>query len=179
MQPVKNVTLLWSRSIFRRASFLMPPEWNRCASSISNLPRISLLLGVGLWGRFIAWTSFLVKCFPLARWDVRAACCRLVAERGGKMKVKVMNTSEQVLLNIFILCFLSFAMMDYAPQACGVPATLFVAAGKYNGETGIWKWQSSEIQICMWASLALCSAWTNGRRRRAKSEFLPPSERTN
>lgn len=39
-----------------------------------------------------------------------------------------MNTSEQVLLNKFILCFLSFAMMDYAPQAGSVPATLFVAA---------------------------------------------------
>ncbi len=49
--------------------------------------------------------------------------------RAGNIKVKEMNTSEQVLLNIFILCFLSFAMMDYAPQASSVPATLFVAAG--------------------------------------------------
>lgn len=46
----------------------------------------------------------------------------------GKIKVKVMNTSEQVLLNKLILCFLSIAMMDYAPQASSMPATLFVAA---------------------------------------------------
>lgn len=65
--------------------------------------------------------------------------------RAGKIKVKVMNTSEHVLLNIFILCFFSLAMMDYAPQASSVPATLFVAAGKHNGETGIWKWQSCEM----------------------------------
>lgn len=49
--------------------------------------------------------------------------------RAGKIKVKVMNTSEHVLLNIFILCFFSLTMMDYAPQASSVPATLFVAAG--------------------------------------------------
>lgn len=49
--------------------------------------------------------------------------------RAGKIKVKVMNTSEPVLLNIFIVCFLSFVMMDYAPQASSMPATLFVAAG--------------------------------------------------
>lgn len=60
-----------------------------------------------------------------------AACCCLVAERRKKIKkkVEVMNTSEQVLLNIFILCLLSFAVMDYAPPASSVPATLFVAAG--------------------------------------------------
>lgn len=47
----------------------------------------------------------------------------------GKLKVEVMNTREQVLLNKSIPCLFSFAVMDYAPQASSVPATLFVAAG--------------------------------------------------
>lgn len=45
--------------------------------------------------------------------------------RAGKIKVKIMDTTEQVFLNIFIVWFFFVVMMDYAPQASSVPATLY------------------------------------------------------
>lgn len=62
-----------------------------------------------------------------------------------KAKVEVMNTSEQVLLNKSIPCFFSFAVMDYAPRASGVPATLFVAAGNTMRRLASGKWQRCEM----------------------------------
>lgn len=103
--------------------------------------------------------------------------------RAGKIKVKIMDTTEQVFLNIFIVWFFFVVMMDYAPQASSVPATLFffffllLEIQRRDWHLEILELWNVNLYASVTRSLFYMNKWTSTVRQKWISS--PPTERAN